>query len=291
MVFGMFGGKGVEISIGLDRADGTYAVGDTVGAQITLAGKGGKVREVRAGLVRHHRYQTIQRTRHNDGDYRDSYVWETKETWVARETLATEGELSADDTYQFAWQIPANDAATCDGDNVKVKWLAKVTVDRAMARDQNEELEFTVVSPPTGAYTQSGDFGEMNTNSGVVMRLSLPTLELVEGDTLQGRLTVEPSQSVDAREIRVELIRDERVNAGERAHNKQKSVQRVQLDPSPKLVPGTPVAYDFALPVPQTGCPSHDVGDTVVSWLVVGTIDRPMRGDFTVTQWVSLHNG
>ena len=60
MVFGLFGGKAAEISIGLDRADGTYAVGDTVGAQIVLANaKGGKVREVRAGLVRQHRYQTL----------------------------------------------------------------------------------------------------------------------------------------------------------------------------------------------------------------------------------------
>jgi hypothetical protein len=292
MVFGLFGGKAAEISIALDRADGTYALGDTVGAQIVLANaKGGKVREVRAGLVRQHRYQTIQRSRDNDGDYRDSYVWETKETWVTRETLATEGQLSADDTYHFTWQIPAGEAATCNGDNVKVRWLAKVTVDRALARDHNEELEFTVVSPPTGAYNQSGEFGEMNTNAGVVMRLALPTLELVEGDTLQGQLSIDPSQSIDAREIRVELIRDERVTAGERAHNKQESVQRVQLAGSTKLEPGAPVAYDFALPVPPTGCPSHDVGDTVVSWLVVGTIDRPMRGDFTVTQWVSLHNG
>ncbi len=67
-------------------------------------------------------------------------------------------------------------------------------------------------------------------------------------------------------------------------------MQRVQLAGSTKLESGTPVAYDFALPIPQTGAPSHDVGDTVVTWLVVGTIDRPMRGDFTVTQWVSLHN-
>ena len=292
MVFGMFGGKGVEISIALDRADGTYAVGDTVGAQIVLANaKGGKVREVRAGLVRQHRFQTIEQRRDNDGDYRDTYVWQTKETWVTREILASEGELKSDDTYQYHWQIPSNDAATCEADNVKVRWLAKVTVDRAMARDQNEELEVSVVSPPTGASNQSGEFGEMNIDSGVVMRLSLPTLELVEGDTLRGRLTVEPSETIDAREIRVELIRDERVNAGDRAHNKQKSMARVQLAASPKLVPGEPLEYDFELPIPQTGSPSHDIGDTVITWLIVGTIDRPMRGDYTVTQWVSLHNG
>jgi hypothetical protein len=292
MVFGLFGGKAAEISIALDRADGTYALGDTVGAQIVLANaKGGKVREVRAGLVRHHRYREIQQTRDKNGNYSDTYVWQTKETWVSRETLATEGQLTADDTYRFQWQIPPGEAATCDADDVKVKWLAKVTVDRAMARDQNEELEFTVVSPPPGTYTQSGEVGEMNTDSGVVMRLWLPTLELREGDTLQGRLTIDPSQSIDAREIRVELIRDERVNPGDRAHNRQKSLQRVQLAGSTKLVPGQPIAYDFALPIPQTGAPSHDVGDTAITHLIVGTIDRPMRGDFTVSQWVSLHNG
>lgn len=292
MVFGMFGGKDVEITIGLDHPDGTYALGDTVGAQIVLANaKGGKVREVRAGLVRQHRYQVIDQRRDSDGDYRDYYEWKTDETWVTRETLATEGELKADDTYQFEWQIPSDVPATCSADNVQVTWLAKVTVDRAMARDQNEEVEFTVVSPPTGAYTQSGDFGEMNTSAGVAMRLSLPTLELVEGQTLQGRLTIEPSQSIDAREVRIELIRDERVNVGDRAHNKQQSMQRVQLDASPKLVPGTPVEYDFEMAVPAAGSPSHDVAQTVVAWLLVGTIDRPMRGDYTVTQWVSLHNG
>ena len=36
---------------------------------------------------------------------------------------------------------------------------------------------------------------------------------------------------------------------------------------------------------------SHDIDDTAITHLVVGTIDLPMRGDLPVTQWVSLHNG
>jgi len=39
------------------------------------------------------------------------------------------------------------------------------------------------------------------------------------------------------------------------------------------------------------GSPVVGVGDTVVTWLVVGIIDRPMRGDFTVTRWVGVYNG
>lgn len=291
MVFGFFGGKGAEISIQLDRPDGVYAVGDTVNARISLAAEGaGRVREVRAGLVRQHRYQVIDRRRDNDGDYRDSYEWRTQETWVSRETLAAEGTLSANDSFQFSWQIPPDAAGSCDGDIVKVTWLVKVTVDRAMARDQNEEAALHVVTPRTGQYAQSGDFGEVNTSSGVMMRFSLPTLELVEGDTLRGRLTIEPSQSIDAREVRVELVRDERVNPGDRVNVKQKSMQKIQVAGSTKLVPGQPVWYDFAVPVPEAGSPSHDIGDTVVTWLLVGTIDRPMRGDCTVTQWVSVSN-
>jgi hypothetical protein len=160
-----------------------------------------------------------------------------------------------------------------------------------MARDQNEEVAVPVVSRPTGEYAQSGQYGEMNTSSGVVMQLDLPTLELIEGDTLEGRLLVNPSQSIDAREVRVELVRDERVNAGDKVHQKQVTVEKVQVAQSPKLVPGTPVTYDFELPVPAAGAPSHDTGDTTATWLVVGTIDRPMRGDYTVTQWVGVYNG
>jgi hypothetical protein len=291
MVFGFFGGKGAEIAIQLDRTDGTYRLGQTVGAQITLkAENAGRVREVRAGLVLQHRYQVIDSRRDSDGDYTDTYQWRTNEQWVTREILANEGDLSADSTYRFDWQIPANMPATCEGDIVKAAWVVKVTVDRVMARDQNEEVAVRVVSPPPGQFTQPGAFGEVNTDSAVAMRLALPTLELVEGQAFQGRLEIEPSQSVDAREVRVELIREERVNVGDRVHVKRTSAQKVQVAASTKLVPGSPVAYDFALPVPSVGAPSHDVGDTVVTWLLVGTIDRPMRGDFTVTQWVGVYN-
>ena len=48
---------------------------------------------------------------------------------------------------------------------------------------------------------------------------------------------------------------------------------------------------DFDLPIPASNSPSHDTGESTVTWMIVGTVDRPMRGDYTVIQWVSLHNG
>ena len=293
MVFGLFGGYSVEVQIDLDRPDATYAPGDVVSATINLAAaKGGKVREVRAGLVRQDRYQVIEQRRDSDGDWRDSYEWKTNETWVAREALMNEGSLPSDfkEAYRFDWEVPLG-APSCAGDIVQIKWLVKVTIDRPMAKDQNDEVELRIVAPPTGEYAQGGDFGEMNTNSGVVMRFSLPTLELVEGETLDGRLSVEPSQSIDAREVRVELMRDERVTPGDRVHVKQVSTEKVQVAGQVTLTPGSPQSYDFSIPVPTTDSPTHDTGNTSVTWLLVGTIDRPMRGDFTVTQWGGVYSG
>ena len=292
MVFGLFGRSGVEVSIGLDRPDETYAIGETVGAQIMLAVEnGGNIREVRAGLVRQERFQAIDNRLDADLKFRDFYEWRTNEVWVTREVLAGEGALSVNDTFGFAWQIPPGSAPTCAGDIVQVKWLVKVTINRPMAPDQNEELEFGVVSLPTGRPAQSGDFGEMNADSRAVMRLTLPTLEFGESDTVRGRLAIAPSESIDAREVRVELMREERVNVGDRVNIRLTSMQQVQVAASTTLVAGTPVAYDFELSVPTAGSPSHDVGDTVMGWLLVGTIDRPMRGDYTVTQRVGVYTG
>jgi hypothetical protein len=49
MVFGLFGGKSVEIAIQLDRPDRVYAVGDTVHAEIHLAAE--KVGRVRGDYI------------------------------------------------------------------------------------------------------------------------------------------------------------------------------------------------------------------------------------------------
>jgi hypothetical protein len=147
------------------------------------------------------------------------------------------------------------------------------------------------VALPSGKLVQSGELGVMNADSGVVMQMTLPTLELVEGDTVKGQLVVEPAETIDAREIRVELMREERVKIGDGVNVWKSSMQRVQVAESPRLVPGTPVTYDFELVVPAAGSPTHDVGDTAITWSLVGTIDRPLQGDYTVTRGVGVYNG
>src|SRR3954447_7281901 len=104
MVFGLFGGKNVDIVIDLDRNDQPYAPGETVTARIHLTSeKEVKSREVRAGLIVQHRYKAIHRSTSTNDNDNDSEVWETTEDWLHRESLAGEGGVKSgqDQVYQF----------------------------------------------------------------------------------------------------------------------------------------------------------------------------------------------
>jgi hypothetical protein len=284
---GLFGGGKVDITIDVDGV-GPFRLGDTVNATITIgAEKGMKAREVRAGLVLWQRYQTIEETRDSDGDWRTSHTWRTDEEWLHRETLLSNEGVPANfqQTYQFAWPLPYDSPAPCQGKIVQIKYLVKVTVDRAMARDLNEEYTLPVASAPPGRDLREGEYGR-STDPEAKLRFWLPKLEYVEGEEVTGRLTVEPRQAFDAREIRVELVRRERVTPGDKTNNAAVVECNLQLAPSAKLQPGQTMEFDFSLPIPANGNPSHESSKTRLVWQLEGIVNRPLRDDTNVEQEV-----
>jgi hypothetical protein len=294
MVFGLFGGNNVDISIDLDRNNQPYAPGDTVTAKIQLrSDKEVKAREVRAGLIVQHRYKAIHRSRSssNDNDT-DSEVWETAEDWLYRESLAGEGGVKSgqDHAYIFNWPLPINGPAPCDGEIAKIKYLVKVTIDRKLARDINSEREVRVAFSPTGEYAQAGEYGEPSHAEDALLKLTLPGLELVPGQTIRGRLSVEPNKQFEARGVRVELVRQQIVLEGDRHNRHEKVEQKVQLAPALKLQPAQPLQYDFELTVPADAFPSHQTSHSCYLWLIRGSVDRAMRGDPSVAQVVMVYN-
>jgi hypothetical protein len=52
-----------------------------------------------------------------------------------------------------------------------------------------------------------------------------------------------------------------------------------------------PVGYDFALPVPEQGCPTTRTGHSRVDWSIRAMLSRRLRKDFAVEQEVSVYNG
>jgi hypothetical protein len=289
MVLGFRKGGKIDISLQVDRPEGTFYPGDVVHADIVLeVGKGMAVREVRAGLVFWERYQWVDRD--SDGDL-DRH-WATDEVWVCKEILVPEGAIPDGfrQAYRFDWTIPPDAPPPYDGKISQTRWLAKVTVDRKLRQDVNEQVELPLIVAPPGQMAPSGEYGEISHPDDVHMQLRLPKLEFLEGETVHGRLLVEPRKDLSAGEARVELVRDEYVP---RDHgNRHVAVeQKVELARKPEFQAGIPVGYEFALPVPEQGCPTYRTGHSRVDWRIRAALSRRLRKDLTVEQEVSVYNG
>jgi hypothetical protein len=289
MVFGFRKGGRIDISLQVDRPEGPFYPGDVVHVDVVLAvERGMPVREVRAGLVFWERYQWVDED--SDGDL-DSH-WATDEAWVCKDILIPEGAIPDGfrRAYHFDWAIPPDAPPPYSGKISQARWLAKVTVDRKLKRDANEEVELGLIVPSPDATTPPGEYGDVSHPDDVHMQLQLPKLEFVEGETIHGRLLVEPRKDFGAGEARVELVRVETVP---REHGNRAVIieQKVELARKPKFQAGMPVGYEFALPVPEQGCPTYRTGHSRVDWAVRAALSRRLRKDFTVEQEVSVYNG
>jgi len=289
MSLGLFKGSSVNISLQVDRPADSYYPGDVVHAGITLeVEKSMKVREVRAGLVFCERYQWAD----SDAEEGTTYHWSTDEVWASKEILVPEGTIPGNfrQTYSFDWTIPPDAPPPYDGKISQTRWLAKVTVDRKLKKDINEEVEFPVIVPPPGQATQPGEYGQVSHPDAVHMQMRLPGLEFVEGEAINGRLLIEPRKGFSVSEVRLELVREEYVPRDD--GNRHTAIeQKLQLARKSKFQTGVPAVYDFTLHIPDQGRPSRQTRHSRADWSIRAALSRRLRKDFTVEQEIFVYNG
>jgi hypothetical protein len=289
---GLFGGKLPELSIQLERADGVYYPGETVRASIKVAAEdGAKFKEIRAGLLFEERYQIIDRQRDSDGDVTYNHVWRTNEQWVGREQLASSGlPKGFRQTYNYEWRLPDNPHPFCQGKILVARWLVKATVDRTLARDVNAEAPLYVVVPALAGSPQGVEsFDENTAPDAASMRFQLPRLEYLQGETINGRVIIEPRQDLNPRAVNLSLLRHEVVPGGDRTNIE--NVFEAQQQHNVQLRAGQPVALDFAFAVPPKWCPSYASANASVAWRVNATLDLPWKRDIHAWQTVRVFNG
>lgn len=289
---GLFGGKLPELAVQMERADGVYYPGETVRAAVHVTAEdGAKFKEIRAGLVLEEKYQTIERRRDSDGDVDYNRVWHTDEHWAAREQVAA-GSLPKGfrQTFNYEWRLPDSLQPYCQGKIVVARWLVKATVDRKLARDVNAEAPVYVVVPAPARPAQGGQFAEENSEPDVVMmRFELPRVEYVQGETVTGRLVVEPRQDLSPRAIQLSLTRHEVVPGGDRTNVEE--VVEARHDYAAQLRAGQPAAFDFSLNVPAKWCPTYQSGRGRVGWRVSATLDLAWKRDIYARQSIQVFNG
>jgi hypothetical protein len=289
---GLFGGKLPEISIQLERADGVYYPGETVRASITVAAEdGAKFKEIRAGLLFEEKYQIIDRQRDSDGDVTYNHVWRTNEQWARREQLASDGlPKGFRRTYNYEWRLPDNPHPFCQAKIVVARWLVKATVDRTLARDVNAESPLYVVQPSPAHVSHGGELVEENTApEAVSMRFQLQRLEYVQGETIAGRVIIEPRQDLNPRALKINLLRHEVVPVGDRTNIE--NVVEAEQQHNVQLRAGQPFALDFAFAAPPKWCPTYASGNASVTWRVNATLDLPWKRDIHAWQSVRVFNG
>jgi hypothetical protein len=292
MPFGLFE-KGADVTLTLDRPQGPYYPGDVVHATVSLqVDKPVKVREVRVVLIAKQSYKAQVKqedTTTKETRIVDSMVNEEKE--IDKQIPIREGTLNAGQTVTADLRIPADAVAPYHSDYIETHWLVKVTVDRPMAGDSNAEIELPLIVPAPGLYAKQGEFGNGTGLDVAALRFNLPKLEFVQGETLSGELIIEPRQDFEAREIRLELLHQEHISAGDQARDVETSDQKVQLAGTTPLTHDKAVRYDFSFAVAPKGQPTAVAPKGTSRWILKATVDRPWASDAEVTQEVYIYSG
>lgn len=281
----MFGrGDTPEVSIQIADGRRSFAPGDTVKATITFgAAKGFKARSVRAGLVLLRKSQEVDTERDSDGDRRRTHTWVTHEQWVQTDNLDVD-TTSGPQVFKREWQVPAGSAPSYGGEITHNRWVVKVTIDRKLAKDVNAEEAITVTAPLPAGSEGAAPLVQNTAHSDATLRLELPRGAYAEGETIAGKLAIEPSNDLKARALRVDLTRYERVTSNDGTNDKTIVVQTTQLAGEDQVRQAA--EYPFAFELPRAGQPSHTAGRATVTWSVRAIVDRPMRGDVEAVQEV-----
>ena len=160
-----------------------------------------------------------------------------------------------------------------------------------MAGDPNQEMELPLIVAPRGTYSQPGEFGNSSDLNVAALRFSLPKLEFVNGETLQGRLLIEPHQNFDVREVRLELFCRESVNRGQHAQHQRDHRPEIELAGSMKMQSGQAVSYPFTFIVAPKGRPTFQSPKAQVHWVLKASLDRAFAGDAVVEQELYVYSG
>ena len=255
-----------------------------------------KIQEGRVALVCQEEYEYRYESRHRDSDghyHTDVHTsWQTNEQVIQKQVLMGQSTIPSNfvQTYEFSAAIPANALPTCDGGKiVRAKWMVKATLDRKMAGDIEGKAELLVFVTPPGKMVSAGEFGNSNEPNEAGLALALPGNEWTLGETIQGRLLVRPQKEFEATEVRVELVRLERVPRDK--GNEHREEIKVKLAGKTKFQSGQDMAYPFSVAIPSPRPVTWRTSNSSITWQVRGVLARFMRGDTWVEEEIFVYSG
>ena len=302
-MFDLLKGGKTSVKLTLDRPISTdatpaypYYLGETVHARVTLMSeKEVKIQEGRVVLVYQEEYEYKHRrhSRDSHGHPRTTVAtsWDTDEREVNREVFLGETSIPAGTTktYEFDLPIPTNAAPSARAEIVHINWLVKATLDRRMAGDIEDRIDLPVFAGAPGTSVQPGESGVSNEPDEADLIFSLPGKEWVMGETIAGRLRINPKKEFDVTEIRVELVRRERVPRD--MGHEHATATPVKLSDGTGLKPGQNLTLPFNLVIPSPVPATFSTPNSTLDWMLRGVLARRLRKDTIVEQEIFIYNG
>ncbi len=277
-----------KADLNIHITDATLHPGDDVEARVELLPR--EDFHVRLGKVELVFVETcVQITKSQYGTH---YSTKTHNRSLAEETIMEDkivrrwGGISTD--VKFA--LPPDALPTLSGTPVQkiqpgIGWAVTAFLDVTMARDMRQRQEFTVVRPPAPQDPSPHPTETVSKHSQGDLALSLSRSAARSGDRIDGVFRAEMVRDVNPSEIRVELVRVEKLGNESQDH----IVDVVTLERDETLRSGDKREWDFQLDVGHVTLPSLETEKSSVKWLVKGILDIRMRRDLRVEQEISVN--
>ena len=294
-MFNFLKGEKTEIAVTLDRPNGTYFPGETIGVTVTITpDKELKLKKAVVKLSGSEAYQYLTTTTSTDSEGNESeevsYEWAGSELFVSEENFLGETTLPAGATqrYSFQMKIPDEGLPTCIGEIVRLEWQVNVkfTSARFLGSDPQAQADLRVLSPAPGVQVQAGEYGGSNEPGEADLALLLPGLEALPGQLVNGQLRILPRKDFAA-EVRLEMVRDENVSY-DRGNQCKKSFP-VKLAGKTKFVAGQMLTLPFQVTIPQDAPPSIQTPNGSIIWVIKGVLGRTLRKDTQIEQTIMVY--
>lgn len=193
------------------------------------------------------------------------------------------------DNYTRKWevllQVPNDGPPTCQGEVVDVWWLVRAELDVPGRPNLIHEVPVQIL-PLESPEADEAEIEAQANFEACNLALRVAAQDVTAGERLRGRLDVTPADQLEARGVRVELVRFER--AGE---NEEKRVDvQEELTGTVTLRPYSARSFSFALAVPPDAPSSLETERSRVKWTVRGVVDVPWRADLTVQQALRIRS-
>jgi len=294
-----------QVSIQTDRPNGIYFPGETVRVQASVyAPDAVSVNQIYAGFLYEEECEEIEiverrvRVRDSNGYYRttlerrDVKHWRKYAEWLGQETIVHESKLPAgfQRTFQMQWQIPDAPEMTYRGTIVRAGYKFRVAVDRPQAKDANGET----VLPITMIYDLTEDARReyqkcSEATSKAQISFWLPKLNYVQGETVAGRVLIEPRGSIKVRSVNLVFKRDEYTLGGHRRNHHTFDDQTIQLAGAMSFQAGIPATFDFQMPLPARWQPTISTAHSQTFASLDLRLDVPWGKDFAAAQPIYIY--